>query len=95
MLTFLVLAYTKFAIWRTQVTKKVHIIDGVEYVKVIWTTHCSGCTELGDSHQDAHLYPYDVKARCYVGSGCDECGYTGKRRCVELIPKKYDYTVSA
>jgi len=25
-------------------------------------------------------YPWDEKAKCYVGSGCEECGYTGKRR---------------
>jgi hypothetical protein len=39
-----------------------------------WTTSCSGCYEMG---QDA---PYDDKAHCFLGMGCDECGYTGKRR---------------
>jgi len=27
----------------------------------------------------AHLYEYDVKRHCYVGAGCEECGYSGKR----------------
>ncbi len=35
----------------------------------------------------AHNYPYDTKANCYVGMGCKECGYTGKRRHVMHIPK--------
>jgi len=44
-----------------------------------WTESCSGCTELVDG-QNVNGYPWDAKAKCYVGSGCRECGYTGKRR---------------
>jgi len=33
-----------------------------------WTDYCSGCTEHGD---------YGTQ---YGPFGCDECGYTGKRR---------------
>ena len=44
-----------------------------------WTTSCSGCLETEDGHP-VGKYPWDEKAKCYVGSGCEECGYTGKRR---------------
>jgi hypothetical protein len=63
-----------------------NVIDGVPHTTVRFTTHCSGCTELGENMGDAHLYPYDAKSRCYVGMGCHECGYTGKRRRIELVP---------
>jgi hypothetical protein len=52
--------------------------------RVVWTTHCTGCTELGDYGQDAHLSPWDAKAMCRIGMGCSECGYTGKRRQIRL-----------
>lgn len=41
---------------------------------------CTGCYEGGENDGMAHLYPYDEKAECRVGAGCEECGYTGKRR---------------
>lgn len=44
-----------------------------------WTTSCSGCLETEDGHP-VGSYPWDEKAKCRVGSGCEECGYTGKRR---------------
>ena len=49
------------------------------YVTSRWTDSCSGCTELCDG-QNVNGYQWDEKAKCYVGSGCKECGYTGKRR---------------
>ncbi len=54
--------------------------DGVEGFVVRGTTHCSGCTELGDYGGGSEYYDFDMKAQCLVGTGCDECGYTGKRR---------------
>lgn len=59
---------------------KVVVYQGVEGFEMHWTTSCSGCFESGECMGLAHHYRYDDKAECYVGSGCNECGYTGKRR---------------
>lgn len=40
---------------------------------VRWTTSCSGCDEIGEYANGR-------------GSGCSECGYTGKRRREEWVP---------
>jgi hypothetical protein len=48
---------------------KVVVFDGVEGYWVSWTRECSGCTEHGESG-----------GRTWGPFGCDECGYTGKRR---------------
>lgn len=45
-----------------------------------YTHSCSGCFEGGEYGGLEHYYEYDKKARCRIGSGCSECGYTGKRR---------------
>jgi hypothetical protein len=39
-------------------------------VLVKWTQHCTGCTEVDEGCPAPE-----------AGCGCDECGYTGKRRC--------------
>lgn len=44
-----------------------------------WTQSCSGCAETVDG-QNVFNYPIDKKHGCMIGSGCHECGYTGKRR---------------
>jgi len=44
-----------------------------------FTRSCTGCFESEDGHPVGE-YPWDSKANCYIGSGCSECGYTGKRR---------------
>lgn len=49
------------------------------FVYQYWTESCTGCRETEDGHNVGH-YPWDSKAGCYVGAGCEECGYTGKRR---------------
>ncbi len=59
--------------------------DGFEGYVVRWTGSCSGCFETEDGHP-VGSYPWDNKAKCYVGAGCEECGYTGKRRNVVWIP---------
>jgi len=51
-----------------------------------YTTSCSGCFEGGEYGGLAHNYPYDEKAGCRVGAGCEECGHTGKRRYPIDIP---------
>lgn len=50
-----------------------------------WTDSCSGCRETEDGHNVGE-YPWDDKAKCYIGAGCDECGHTGKRRRAEWVP---------
>ena len=40
---------------------------------------CSGCTETVDGH-NSFGFPVDPRHGCLVGGGCEECGYTGKRR---------------
>lgn len=50
-----------------------------------WTYSCSGCRETEDGY-NVGAYPWDAKAGCYVGGGCEECGYTGKRRTREWMP---------
>jgi len=62
---------------RVRVVKR----HGFEGYVIRITDTCSGCFEGGDYNGNAHHYGYDEKAGCSVGSGCEECGYTGKRRC--------------
>ncbi len=52
-----------------------------------WVTSCSGCRETEDGHNVGH-YEWDNKAKCYIGAGCSECGYTGKRREGMFAPVK-------
>ncbi|HSH44626.1 MAG TPA: hypothetical protein VK966_02150 [Longimicrobiales bacterium] len=47
---------------------------------------CFGCFESGEYMGMANNYPWDEKAGCHVGAGCDECGYTGKRRWTWFVP---------
>jgi len=61
------------------------VIDGRLCELVSFTNTCSGCCELSDGH-NIYGYPYDEKAGCIIGSGCEECGYTGKRRQTYWIP---------
>ena len=55
-------------------------------VSAEWTESCTGCFEGGENMGLAHHYLYDIKARCYIGAGCEECGYTGKRRVKMWVP---------
>ena len=61
------------------VRRVIAIVDGVEGYWSKFTMSCSGCFEPGECMGLAHLYEYDVKRHCYVGAGCEECGYSGKR----------------
>ena len=56
------------------------VIDGIVCELASWTDSCSGCFEGGEYMGLAYNYLYDHKAGCHIGSGCSECGYTGKRR---------------
>lgn len=51
-----------------------------------FTQACSGCCEIGEYGQGSENYPYDEKNKCLIGSGCHECGYTGKRRTTFFVP---------
>ncbi len=66
-------------------------VDGVTHVVTYHTESCTGCFEGGDYMGMAHHYPYDDKAKCYVGGGCHECGYTGKRRNPYFTPAAIFY----
>ncbi|WP_109150683.1 hypothetical protein [Azospirillum sp. TSO5] len=50
-----------------------------------WTETCTGCFESEDGYPIG-AYAHDPKHGCYVGDGCPECGYTGKRRMVMWLP---------
>lgn len=42
-----------------------------------WWTHCSGCTDLGESMGSAHRYPVHPIHGCRIGGGCEECNWRG------------------
>ncbi len=58
---------------------KVVLNDGFEGFEVRWTASCSGCFEFNEGW-GLDAYDFDAKHKCYIGGGCSECGYTGKRR---------------
>lgn len=61
--------------------------DGATLLEVCtFTDACSGCFEGGEYGGLAHHYAWDDKAKCRVGSGCHECGYTGKRKWSQWVP---------
>lgn len=47
---------------------------------ISWTSHCTGCCELGEYGSGSEHYENDLNHGCLIGAGCRECGYTGKRR---------------
>jgi hypothetical protein len=49
---------------------------GVDGYEVKWTDSCSGCFECEDGHPVGD-YPRHPKHGCYIGAGCEECGYHG------------------
>jgi hypothetical protein len=66
--------------------RRVVMFNGQEGFEVWATVSCSGCCEMGESGGNPNGHDYDPKARCHVGFGCDECGYTGKRRWPYWVP---------
>ena len=46
---------------------------------ITYTDSCSGCYETKEGYTN-HDYPTDPKLGIKVGAGCNECGYTGKRK---------------
>lgn len=55
--------------------KNYAIIDGEVRVEERWSSACSGCAETPEGHWQDHR-----------GIGCDECGYTGRRRGGMFLP---------
>jgi hypothetical protein len=53
---------------------------------VSFTSSCTGCCEIGEYGAGSENFVWDDKAKCRIGTGCEECGYTGKRRSVMYIP---------
>lgn len=72
---------------------RVVIVNGMDGFEVRYTTSCSGCFEPGECGALAHHYIFDSKAGCHIGSGCHECGYTGKRARTYWVP--FDYADAA
>ncbi len=64
---------------------KVVTYDGFDGFLVRWTQSCSGCFETEDGHPVGD-YPFDEKAKCHLGAGCEECGYHGKVRNEHWVP---------
>lgn len=57
-------------------TRRVVVVhNGVEGFIEQYTTYCTGCTEHGESG-----------GRRFGPFGCEECGYTGKRRIKHFVP---------
>lgn len=54
---------------------KVHVLNGVECYATRWTASCSGCTNTPE-----------MTSPPPAGIGCEECGYTGKRRQGMWVP---------
>lgn len=63
----------KIAERRLDRRKNYAIIDGQVAESAVWSQACSGCYE-GDDSLNA------------TGNGCDECGYTGRRRHGQWVP---------
>ena len=51
------------------------IMDGEVWVDIRYSTSCSGCNEVGECVPEP-----------YRGSGCHECGYTGRVRLCVGVP---------
>ena len=67
--------------------RRVKVVDyeGMEGFVVSFTESCSGCFEFNEG-LGLDAYEYDDKNGCYIGAGCEECGYTGKRRQEHWVP---------
>ena len=68
---------------------RVYVRNGERVYIVKSTESCTGCHTTNEGYSTGD-YDYDEKAKCEIGSGCHECGYTGKRRSVMYIPVDYD-----
>jgi|SRR5882757_2906332 len=65
--------------------RKVVLNEGHEGFVTRWTGSCSGCFEFNEGW-GLDSYEYDSKHKCYIGGGCSECGYTGKRHDSFWVP---------
>ena len=61
-------------------------VNGEVCYSAEWTRECTGCCETGEMMGLADNYPVDEKHGCLVGGGCEECGFTGKRREAMWLP---------
>ena len=65
--------------------RKVVLNEGHEGFIAEWTDVCSGCFEYNEGYAPMGAV-WDPKAKCFIGAGCHECGYTGKVRHRMWIP---------
>jgi len=78
----------RYRIWgegEHRMRMKVVLNEGHEGFIARWTDSCTGCFEFNEGW-GLSGYSVDPKHKCYIGSGCDECGYTGKVRHAMWIP---------
>lgn len=54
-------------------------------VEIKWVGSCTGCYESEDGYPCGE-YPVHPKHLCYIGAGCDECGYHGVVRQGAWVP---------
>ena len=59
--------------------KKYSIIEGRLCEMGKHVAPCSGCYQTNQGYAVPDEFDYDEKNKIFVGHGCDECGYTGKR----------------
>jgi len=64
---------------------KVVTNEGFEGYVARATLPCTGCHHTDEGYSTGQ-FQYDPKAKCEVGFGCHECGYTGKRRWSMWVP---------
>jgi hypothetical protein len=50
-----------------------------------WVKSCSGCFEFNEGYGLGD-WARDGKNNIYLGSGCEECGFQGKRRETMWVP---------
>lgn len=74
--------------YRTHDGRRYRVVmrEGFEGFVVRWTATCTGCFNTEDGQPVGCYYPFDDKAKCYVGAGCSECGGRGKVRQSHWIP---------
>lgn len=77
-----------WVVWKDEFgTHRAKVVEfgGELGMEVRWTDSCSGCFEFNEG-LGLDRYQFDSKAGIYLGHGCEECGYTGKRRQVDWVP---------
>lgn len=65
--------------------KTVRLFNGEWRQHVVFAQPCSGCHEIVDGYDIGGEW-WDEEGNSFLGSGCPECGHTGKRRVDIWLP---------